>query len=71
MKEVLKRASSSPPPFFRRLRNLGVALVSISAAILTAPVSLPTLLVTFAGYAAVAGSVLSAVCQLVQSDETQ
>jgi len=48
-----------------------VALASISAAILTAPISLPATLVTFAGYAAVAGGVLGAVSQLVKKEEVE
>lgn len=69
MKEVIHRASSSPPPFFRRLRNIGVALAGISAAILTAPVSMPAILISIAGYAAVAGGVIGAVSQLVKKSE--
>jgi uncharacterized membrane protein HdeD (DUF308 family) len=71
MKEVINRAKTPPPPFFRRLRNIGVALASLSAAILTAPVTLPATLVTLAGYAAVAGGVLGAVSQLVKKEEVE
>lgn len=69
MKEVIKRASSPTPLFFIKLRNIGVALAGISAAILTAPVALPAAVVTLAGYAAVAGSVIGAVSQLVKKAE--
>ncbi|MEJ1934147.1 hypothetical protein WDZ92_28455 [Nostoc sp. NIES-2111] len=71
MKEVINRAKTPPPPFFRKLRNIGVALAGISAAILTAPVTLPATLVTLAGYAAVAGGVLGAVSQLVKTEEVE
>lgn len=71
MKEIINRASTQPPLFFRRLRNIGVALAGISAAILTAPVTLPAALVTFAGYAAVAGGVIGAVSQLVKKEEVE
>jgi uncharacterized membrane protein HdeD (DUF308 family) len=71
MKEVINRAKTPPPPFFRRLRNIGVALAGIAAAILTAPVTLPATLVTIAGYAAVAGGVLGAVSQLVKKEEVE
>ena len=69
MKEVIKRASSPTPSFFVKLRNVGLALASVSAAILTVPVVLPGVLVTVAGYAAVVGSAIGAVSQLVKKEE--
>lgn len=71
MKEVIQRASTQPPLFFRRLRNIGVVLAGISAAILTTPVTLPATLITIAGYAAVAGGVIGAVSQLVKKEEVE
>jgi hypothetical protein len=69
MKEVMKRANSPTPAFFRKLRNTGLALTSLSAAFLSTPDLLPGIMVTIAGYAAVGGAVLSAVCQLVKENE--
>ncbi len=60
----MKRAKSPTPYFFVRLRNLGLVFTSISAVILAAPIVLPALLVTIAGYTAVAGGIASAVSQL-------
>jgi uncharacterized membrane protein HdeD (DUF308 family) len=57
------------PKFFKRLQQIGLALVAISAVIVTAPIALPTALVTAAGYAAVAGGVISAVSQLTTAGE--
>ena len=54
----------SPTPFFQKLRNIGLALAAISAAIIAAPVSLPAIVTTIAGYLAVAGTVLSSVSQI-------
>jgi uncharacterized membrane protein HdeD (DUF308 family) len=71
MKEVIQRASTQPPLFFRRLRNIGVALAGISTAILTAPITLPATLIAIAGYAAVAGGVIGAVSQLVKKEEVE
>ena len=51
------------PVFFKKIRNIGLTLAAISAAILTAPVALPIMLVKAAGYIAVAGGVMSAVSQ--------
>ncbi|HEV8506555.1 MAG TPA: hypothetical protein VGQ53_14185 [Chitinophagaceae bacterium] len=61
---LIERAISPTPTFFQKLRNIGLALAAISAAIIASPVALPTIVVTIAGYLAVAGTVLSAVSQV-------
>ena len=69
--KILARAKAPTPKFFRVLRNIGLAVVGVSGSILTAPVALPALLVTIAGYAAVAGGVLSAVSQVTVAGHSQ
>ena len=61
---LLDRVVSPTPTFFQKLRNIGLALAAASAAIIAAPVALPAIVVTVAGYLAVAGTVLSAVSQI-------
>jgi hypothetical protein len=61
---LVERAVSPTPTFFQKLRNIGLALAAISAAIIAAPVALPAIVVTIAGYLAVAGTVLSGVSQI-------
>ena len=61
---LLDRAVSPTPTFFQKLRSIGLALAAASAAIIAAPVALPAMVVTVAGYVAVAGTVLSAVSQI-------
>lgn len=51
------------PTFFKKLRNIGLALTAISATVLTGPVALPVVLVKIAGYLAVAGGVMSTISQ--------
>ncbi|HEV3224133.1 MAG TPA: hypothetical protein VGZ90_14705 [Puia sp.] len=46
------------------MRNIGLALAAISGAIIAAPVALPAIVITIAGYLAVAGTVLSGVSQI-------
>lgn len=69
MKTLVQRAQSQPPPFFRRIRNAGLALTALATAILTAPVGIPAILVTIAGYTATAGAVATAVSQLTLYEE--
>lgn len=51
------------PSFFKKIRNIGLALAAISATLLTAPVALPAVVVKIAGYLAVAGGVMSTISQ--------
>ncbi|MEO6963327.1 MAG: hypothetical protein ABIY90_15255 [Puia sp.] len=61
---LIERAVSPTPTFFQKLRNIGLALAALSAAIIGSPVALPAIVVTIAGYLAVAGTVLGAVSQI-------
>jgi uncharacterized membrane protein HdeD (DUF308 family) len=61
---IQERAKAPTPKFFRILRTIGLSLLAISGSILAAPIALPAALVTAAGYAAIAGGVISAVSQI-------
>ena len=63
MKKVIERIQEPTPKFFKMTRNIGLALTAISGVIATAPVTLPTAVVTVAGYLAVAGGIASAISQ--------
>jgi hypothetical protein len=66
-----ERIKEPTPPFFKKLRNIGIILVATSGAILAAPVTLPTILVSIATYLAVAGTVATTVSQAVISDKKE
>ena len=66
---LVERAISPTPTFFQKLRNIGLALAAVGAAIIAAPVALPTIVVTIAGYLAVAGTVLSGVSQITVPED--
>ena len=66
---VIKRAKAPTPKFFKVLRNIGLVLVAVGGTILTAPVALPVIVTSVAGYLAVAGGVLSAISQLTTIKE--
>ena len=51
------------PVFFKKIRNIGLALAAVSASILAAPIALPVVLTNIAGYLAVAGGVMTALSQ--------
>jgi uncharacterized membrane protein HdeD (DUF308 family) len=66
---LVERAKSPTPKFFRVLRSIGLALLAISGSIFAAPMVLPVAVVTVAGYVAVAGGVISAVSQITVDDK--
>ena len=65
-----ERIQSPTPTFFKKVRNIGLILASISATILTAPIALPAIIVKVAGYLGVGAAVGIAVSQAVTADKT-
>ncbi len=61
---LAERALADTPRFFVKLRNIGLALAGISAALLASPVALPALVTTIASYLGVAATVASAISQV-------
>jgi hypothetical protein len=71
MNSVVKRMKKTTPKFFRNLRNVGLTLAAVSAAIMASPVALPAFVIKVAGYLAVAGAVTSAVSQTAVKHERE
>ena len=69
MKKVINRIQAPTPKFFRVIRNVGLVLTAVSGVLATAPVALPSAIVTAAGYLAVAGGIASAVSQAAVSND--
>ena len=68
---VVERAKAPTPNFFKILRAIGLALLTISGSVIAAPIVLPVTVVTVAGYLAVAGGVISAVSQITVDDKAK
>lgn len=64
MKQIMKRVRSRTPSFFARLRNISLAAVALATALLTAPVALPAVVTSVAGYLFTAGTVATVISQL-------
>jgi hypothetical protein len=71
MIKIINRMQGSTPKFFKILRNIGVTLAAVSAAVFTVPAELPKLVTDIAGYLAVAGSVMGAVSQAAVLNEDE
>ena len=69
MKTLIKRAKAPTPNFFKVLRNIGLVLAAAGGSVLAAPVALPVIITSVAGYIAVIGGVLSAVSQFTTTSE--
>ena len=69
--KIIERYKKPTPSFFRKLRNIGIALATAGGAIIAAPISLPAAVITIATYLTVAGTVATAVSQAVVSDENK
>lgn len=51
------------PPFFKKLRAVGIGLAAVGGVLIASPVALPVAVVTIGGYLIVAGSVATVVSQ--------
>ena len=68
---AIKRAKAPTPKFFKVLRNIGLTLAAVGGTVLAAPIALPVVVTSVAGYLAVAGGVISAVSQLTVEKNEQ
>lgn len=71
MKKITQRLRQPTPVFFKKLRNIGLALTGVGATILAAPITLPALIASIGGYLAVAGGVITAVSQAAVKEEKE
>lgn len=65
---LVERIQQPTPKLFQSLRAIGLVAATIGGVLLTAPVVLPSVLVTIGGYLVLAGGVVSAVSQLTVDD---
>ena len=66
---IVDRVLATTPSFFRKVRTFGLILGAVGAALLTAPLGLPALVVTIGGYLALAGGIITSVAQTAVADE--
>jgi hypothetical protein len=67
--KLIDRLKAPTPKFFKVLRNIGLGLAAAGGVLVAAPIAIPTILVTIGGYLIVAGSVATAVSQVVTTTE--
>ncbi len=64
LREIKDRANAPTPPFFQKLKRIGLVMAAVATAVMTAPVSLPVILTTAVGYLVTAVTVMVAVSQM-------
>lgn len=62
------RCGEETPPFFKKLRKVGLMVAAAGTAVIAAPIALPAVVVTIGGYLIVGGAVASAVSQAAIDD---
>ena len=69
VKTLVERCKADTPPFFKKLRLVGLTLAAVGGVLVAAPIALPAAIITAGGYLIVAGSVATAVSQVAVKDE--
>ncbi len=64
LQELQYRAVAPTPPFFQKLKRVGLIIAAVGIAVVTAPGFVPELVQSIAGYAITAGTILVSICQL-------
>ena len=70
LKSYFKRCGKETPPFFKKLRLAGLIVAAVGTTVLAAPIALPAVVVTVAGYLATAGAIATAVSQSAIGDDS-
>jgi hypothetical protein len=63
LQSYFKRCGVDTPPFFKKLRIIGVAVAAAGATLLAAPIALPAAIIAIGGYLVVGGAVATAMSQ--------
>ena len=64
IQELQYRATAPTPPFFQKLKKVGLMIAAVGMAVLSAPGIVPEIAQELAGYAITAGTILVSICQL-------
>lgn len=71
IKKLVERYKAETPPFFKKLRLVGLTLAAAGGVLVASPIAIPAVVVTIGGYLIVAGSVATAVSQAAVTNETE
>ncbi|CAB5218396.1 hypothetical protein UFOVP211_12 [uncultured Caudovirales phage] len=63
---IIKRIKATTPPFFKKVRNIGLIVAGVGTAIATLPVSLPVGLVAVSSYLIAIGTTAATIAQTAE-----
>lgn len=66
MRDLNRRIWAKTPPFFKKVRTIGLIVVGIGTAIATLPISLPTALAGVSSYLIVIGTTAATIAQTAE-----
>jgi len=67
--DLMERIKAPTPPFFAKLRTIGIVAGVIGGALAAAPVALPVAVVSLSGYLITAGTIITTISQMAVDDE--
>lgn len=70
IQELQYRATAPTPPFFQKLRKVGLIVAAVGTATVAAPGVVPEIVQVIAGYAITAGTILVSICQLTVDESS-
>lgn len=70
LKSFFKRCGQETPPFFKKLRTVGLVVAAAGTAILASPIALPVAVTAIGGYLIVGGSVATAMSQAAVTEDS-
>lgn len=65
---IVERINAPTPPFFKKLRTIGIVVGIVGGALATAPVALPVAIVSLSGYLITAGTIITTISQITVED---
>ena len=62
--DLMERVKAPTPPFFKKLRTIGIVVGVVGGALATAPVSLPAGVIALSSYLITAGTIITTISQI-------
>ncbi|PHR42923.1 MAG: hypothetical protein COA32_16990 [Fluviicola sp.] len=69
LKAIGKRCQAETPPFFKKLRTVGLVIAAVGTTVVASPLALPAAVITAGGYLILGGSIMTAVSQAAVSEQ--
>ncbi len=65
------RCKSETPPFFKKLRTIGLVVAAVGTTIVASPIALPAAISTLGGYLILGGTVMTTISQSAVDEDAK